>query len=142
MNNMCIYEYIIYYIYIHMCLYIVFKYIHIHICQHVYVFSINVCICVYIYIYIYIIKYIRMYIYIYIIYILILIDHDRSIYTQLGKSVHRLSEHKSPWDAVHSGSQRSQQKFMQISMGCYVPIMIYFILCLVLLMARNFGIIK
>ena len=83
MNNMCIYEYIIYYIYIHMCLYIVFKYIHIHICQHVYVFSINVCMCIYIYIY----NQVHTYVYIYIIYILILIDHDRSIYTQLGKSV-------------------------------------------------------
>ena len=38
-------------------------------------------------------------------------------YTQSGKSVQRLFENKSQWDAAHSGSHRSQCKIMQISMG-------------------------
>jgi len=35
--------------------------------------------------------------------------------------------HKSPWDATHSGSQRSQCKIMQISMGRCAPAIIYFV---------------
>ena len=64
--------------------------------------------------------------------------------SQLGKSVHLLSKHKSPWDAVHSGSQRSQPKFMEISMGRCGPTIatsIYFISCLVLFIAQKNGII-
>jgi hypothetical protein len=36
-------------------------------------------------------------------------------------------KHKSPWDATHSGSQRSQCKIMQISMGRCAPAIIYFV---------------
>jgi len=48
-------------------------------------------------------------------------------YTQSGKSVQRLFENKSQWDAAHSGSHRSQCKIMQISMGRCAPAIIYFV---------------
>jgi len=48
-------------------------------------------------------------------------------YTQSGKSVHRLFENKSQWDAAHSGSHRSQCKIIQISMGRCAPAIIYFV---------------
>ena len=54
-------------------------------------------------------------------------------YTQSGKSVHRLFENKSQWDAAHSGSHRSQCKIMQISMGRCAPAIICFVSCSVFL---------
>ena len=62
-------------------------------------------------------------------------------YTQSGKSVHRLFENKSQWDAAHSGSHRSQCKIMQISMGRCAPAIICFVSCSVFFMALKLGII-
>ena len=48
-------------------------------------------------------------------------------------------KHKSPWDAAHLGSQRSQCKIMQISMGRCAPAIIYFVQCSVFFIAVKFG---
>ena len=49
-------------------------------------------------------------------------------------------KHKSAWDAAHSGSQRSQCKLMQISMGRWVNTVFYFISFLLVFMAGKSGI--
>ena len=67
--------------------------------------------------------------------------HQQCGYTQSGKSVHRLFENKSQWDAAHSGSHRSQCKIMQISMGRCAPAIIYCVKCSVFFMALELGII-
>ena len=49
-------------------------------------------------------------------------------------------KHKSAWDAAHSGSQRSQCKLMQISLGRWVETVFYFISFLLVSMAGKSGI--